>query len=245
MRLVRFGDFCLATMAMMPSSILRRPAEVFRQFERVAWGGVPIAATAGLSIGFVTWLQARRMLIEYGAEASLPSVMALAVLVETGPMLASLLTAGRMGAGLGAEMGSMRLNEEVDAREVLGAPIIASLVAPRAVASMIAVPLLTVVLGASALAAALIAESINGATSPRVFAAHIFDFVRLRDVIPSTIKTAAFGLIVALVGCDAGLKADRSTDAIGRASTRGVVRSMLAIFVVNAFFVAFLRIWIA
>ena len=87
----------------MPSALFRRPGEVARQFERVAWGGLPIAAAAGTSIGLVTWLQVRRLLATYGAEENLPSVLAAAVLVETGPVLASLLVAGRMGAGLGAE----------------------------------------------------------------------------------------------------------------------------------------------
>ena len=106
----------------MPGAAWRRPGEVLRQFERVAWGGLPVVAAAGTSVGLVTWLQVRRLLATYGAEENLPSVLSAAVLVETGPVLASLLVAGRMGAGLGAELGSMTMTEEVDAREVLGRP---------------------------------------------------------------------------------------------------------------------------
>src|ERR1700733_10013086 len=121
----RFVGFAGEAVAAMPGALLKRPGEVLRQFERVALGGLPIVAAAGTSVGLVTWLQVRRLLATYGAEENLPSVLSAAVLVETGPVLASLLVAGRMGAGLGAELGSMTMTEEVEAREVLGAPTIA------------------------------------------------------------------------------------------------------------------------
>jgi phospholipid/cholesterol/gamma-HCH transport system permease protein len=207
----------------------------------VAWGGSAIAAVAGLSVGAVTWLQLRRLLLAYGAEARLPGAMAAAILIETGPILASLLVAGRMGAGLGAELGSMTATEEVDAREVLGAPLVESLVAPRVVACTLAVPVLTVVLDAAALGGGLIGEWAGGSTPLELFQAHYFDLVRWDDFASATLKTAAFGLVVALVGSDAGLRAGRSTEEIGRAATRGVVRSMVAVFVVNVALTLLLR----
>jgi len=236
-RFGRFAGFAAEVVAAMPSALIRRPGEVARQFERVAWGGLPIAAAAGSSIGLVTWLQVRRLLATYGAEASLPSVLAAAVLVETGPVLASLLVAGRMGAGLGAEIGSMTMTEEVEAREVLGAPTIPSLVAPRAIACALAVPLLTVLLDAFALLGGLAAELVGGSLSPGAYQRRSLDFLRLSDVIPATLKTTVFGLLVALIGCWSGLNADRSTEAVGNAATRGVVRSMLAVFAANALLV--------
>ena len=229
----RFVGFSVEVAAAMPRALWNRPVEVIRQFERVAWGGLPIAAAAGLSVGLVTWLQVRRLLSVYGAEESLPSFLAAAVLVETGPILASLLVAGRMGAGLGAELGSMTMTEEVDAREVLGAPTVASLVAPRVIACMLAVPLLTVVLDTSAMIGGLIAELSAGNLSIEVYQRRALDFLRLSDVIPATLKTAVFGLLVALIGCWTGLNADRSTEAVGHAATQGVVRSMLAVFAAN------------
>jgi len=229
----RFIGFAIATIAAMPGILFRHPGEVLRQFERVAWGGLPIVVAAGSSVGLVTWLQVRRLLATYGAEENLPSVLSAAVLVETGPVLASLLVAGRMGAGLGAELGSMTMTEEVDAREVLGAPTIASLVAPRAIACALAVPLLTILLDAFALLGGLGAELLGGSLSAEVFQRRALDFLRLSDVIPATLKTGAFGLLVALIGCWTGLHADRSTEAVGHAATRGVVRSMLAVFAAN------------
>ncbi len=236
-RLERFGrfvGFAGASLAAMPGACLRRPGEVVRQFERVAWGSLPIAAAAGGSIGLVTWLQARRLLMTYGAESNLPSVLAAAVLVETGPVLASLLVAGRMGAGLAAELGSMTMTEEVDAREVLGAPTIPSLIAPRVLACALAAPLLTILLDAFALLGGLGAELVGGSLSPEAYQRRSLDFLRLSDVVPATCKTAIFGWLVALVSCWTGLHADRSTEAVGHAATRGVVLSMLAIFLANA-----------
>jgi phospholipid/cholesterol/gamma-HCH transport system permease protein len=238
----RFVGFAVETLGAMPRAMIRRRADVLIQFERVALGGLPVVLTAGASIGLVTWLQVRRLLAEYGAEQNLPSVLAAAVLVETGPVLASLLVAGRMGAGLGAELGSMTMTEEVDAREVLGAPTIGTIVAPRAIACALAVPLLTIMLDASALVGGLIAELVGGSLSVEAYQARSLDYLQLSDVIPATLKTIVFGFLVALIGCWTGLNADRSTEAVGKAATRGVVRSMLAVFAANVVLVPIIQL---
>src|SRR3954463_7804433 len=102
-----FVDFAGEAMRAIPRATWGRAGEVMRQFERVAWGSLGIVSVAGLSVGLVTWLQTRRLLVTYGAQATLPSILTVAVLVETGPMLAGLLVAGRMGAGLGARAGAV------------------------------------------------------------------------------------------------------------------------------------------
>ena len=168
-RLGRFVDFSFRATGAIPGATVRRGAEVVRQFERVAWGSLPIVAVAGMSVGLVTWLQTRRLLVTYGVEATLPSILTVAVMVETGPMLAGLLVAGRMGAGLAAELGSMALTEEVDALTVLGAPPVPTLVAPRALACAAALPLLTVVLDAAAVLGGMVAEQVAGSLSAQVF----------------------------------------------------------------------------
>jgi len=192
---------------------------------------------AGISVGLVTWLQTHRLLVANGAESALPSFLAVAVVVEIGPVLAGVLVASRMGAGLAAELGSMRLNEEIEARIVLGADPVPSLVAPRAIACVLAVPLLTVLIDASALLGALVGEVTAGKLSPLLFWRDSLVFLRLSDVIPATLKTAVFGLLVGLIGCWTGLNADRSTEAVGRAATRGVVRATLAVFAANVILV--------
>src|SRR4051794_39518613 len=104
-RLGLFVDFSLRVIGAAPRALLARAGEVLRQFERVAWGSFPIVAVAGLSVGMVTWLQTRRLLVTYGAQATLPSILTVAVLVETGPMLAGLVAAGGGGGGAAPRAG--------------------------------------------------------------------------------------------------------------------------------------------
>ncbi len=241
----RFIDFAARVVLAMPGALIRRPGEVLRQFERVAWGSLAVVLAAGGSVGLVTWLQTRRQLVAYGLEATLPSVLAVVALVETGPMLAALLVAGRMGAGLAAELGSMTLTEELDARDVLGAPVLPTLVAPRAIACAVAVPLLTVVLDAAAMVGGLAAETSAGSLSAAAFGARALDLLHLSDIVPATLKTGVFGLTIGLVGCWTGLQTDRSTEAVGRAATRGVVLAMLSVFAANVLLVPALQVAVA
>jgi phospholipid/cholesterol/gamma-HCH transport system permease protein len=240
-----FVDFAGRGLAAIPRAVFARGGEVVRQFERVAWGSLPIIVVAGLSVGLVTWLQTRRLLVTYGAEVTLPSVLTVSVMVELGPMLAGLLVAGRMGAGLAAELGSMVLTEEVDALEVLGAPTIPTLVAPRVLASALALPLLTVVLDAAAVLGGLAAEQLAGTLSAQAFWQRALDYLRLCDVVPATLKTVVFGLLIGLVGCWTGLHAPRSTEAVGHAATRGVVRAMIAVFASNVVMVVWIQAAVA
>jgi phospholipid/cholesterol/gamma-HCH transport system permease protein len=236
-----FVDFTLRTLAAMPAALVRRPGETLRQFERVLWGSLPLVALAGLSVGLVTWIQTRRLLVRYGLESSLPGMLTVAVFVETGPLLASLLVAGRLGAGLAAELASMTLTEQLDARMALGAWPVPTLVAPRAIACAVAVPLLTVLIDASAFAGALLAEISAGTLSAGLFATRALDYLRLVDAVPATLKTILFGLLIALIACWTGLRADRSTEAVGQAATRGVVRSMLSVFAANVLVVPWIQ----
>src|SRR5262249_4802620 len=143
-----FLSFAARTLSAVPGALVGRSGEVIWQFEQVAVKSLPIILGAGLSVGVVVWLQAYRLLAAHGAESTLPSFLAVAVLVEMGPLLAGLLVAGRMGAGLAAELGSMVQTEEIDARIILGADPVPTLVAPRAIACSLAVPLLTVLIDA-------------------------------------------------------------------------------------------------
>ena len=116
-----FGGFLRTGLCSgLPEALVHRPGEVIAQFEQVAVRSLPIVVGAGLSVGMVAWLQTYRLLAAHGAESTLPSFLAVAVIVELGPLLAGLLVAGRMGAGLAAELASMVQNEEIDARVALG-----------------------------------------------------------------------------------------------------------------------------
>jgi len=229
----RLAEFALSGSVAAVAALRGRPSEVVRQFERVAWGSLPIVAVAGLSVGAVSWMQSRRQLVAFGLDETLPSVLGAAVIVETGPMLASILVAARIGAGLAAEFSSKRLTEELDATEVLGAPVMEALVGPRIAACVLALPLLTIVIDTAALLGGLAAELAGGSLSAVGYARRCMDYVRLVDAVPGTLKTAVFGGVIGLLGCWVGLRSDRSTEAIGRSATAGVVLSILAVFGLN------------
>ncbi|MDE2509045.1 MAG: ABC transporter permease [Planctomycetota bacterium] len=230
----RIAWFLGSTLAALPAACLRRPGATLRQFERVAFGTLPIVAAAGVSVGVVTWLQARAALARFGLVETLPSLLSASLFIETGPMLASLLIAGRMGSGLAAELAAMRLTEELDARDLLGAPVVPNLVAPRVLACALAAPLLTELLDVAALLGAFLAELAAGGIAPALFARRVLDVARLSDIIPATLKTTLFGGLVGLVGCGTGYFAKPDAVSIGRAATQGVVRAMLAVFLADA-----------
>ncbi len=234
--LLEFGrlvDFCAKTCASVPGVLIHRAGDVLAQFEQVAVRSLPIVVGAGFSVGMVAWLQTYRLLAVQGVESTLPSFLSVAVIVELGPLLAGLLVAGRMGAGLAAELASMVQNEEIDARVALGTDPVTSLVSPRAIACALAVPLLTVIIDASALAGSLVAELAGGKSTAALFWSKSLEFLRLSDVVPATLKTAVFGLLIGLSACWTGLAAGSSPEALGRAATRGVVRASLAVFAAN------------
>ncbi len=237
----RFLDFALRVLAAFPAVVLRRGSELVRQFERVAWGSVPIVATAGFSVGVVTWFQSRRQLVANGMQDALPGMLAFAVVVETGPLLASVLVASRMGAGLAAEVGSMNLTEQLDAQIVLGSPPIESLFAPRVLACVLALPLLTLLMDTMALFGGMMAENMAGALTPQAYAIKSLDFLWLRDVIPATLKPGLFGFLIGVIGCWVGLRSGRSTEDVGHAATRGVVLATLAVFFANVLIVPWIQ----
>lgn len=246
MEWMRFPDFALRVGCAMPGALWRRPGELIAQFDRVFLAGLPIVLAAGVCVGLVTWLQTRGQLSSYGLEANLPGILAAAVVLETGPTLAGLVLAGRMGAGMAAEVGSMALTEELAARETLGAPMESSVVAPRVWACLLAAPLLTVLMDGAAIAGAMCAESAFGRMPLEGFARRTLDYLRSWDATLATLKTVVFGGLTGLFGCWNGARvADRpSSEAVGAAATRGVVAAMLAVLGSNILMLPHIQ-WLA
>jgi phospholipid/cholesterol/gamma-HCH transport system permease protein len=213
---------------------LARPSELFTQLYRVLLGALPLAATAGFAIGAVVWMQLRGVLQSVGGPGAvqyLPQGLSLAVVLVLGPVTAGLLTAARSGASLGAELGSMRLTEQIDALEALGLSPLRELVAPRLAACMIALPVLTTFIIYLALASGYLGEALGGSMTWSQYARECLRVLTLRDVVPAVLKTVVFGYLIGLVGCGYGMNARGGTEGVGRAATGGVVGSLFLVLV--------------
>src|SRR3954468_1085816 len=223
--------FALRALPALPSA-LRRPHELLSQLYQVLLGALPLGLTAGAATGVVIWMHLRGSLQTVGGPGAaqyLPQALALAVVLEFAPITAGLLVAGRSGASLGAELGSMRLTEQVDALEVLGLSPLHELVAPRVLACVLALPLLTLFITYLALGAGYLAEAAGGSLSWRQYQNETLRVLTLHDVIPSTLKTVVFGFLVGVVGCYFGMNARGGTEGAGRGGTRGVVGSVFLV----------------
>jgi phospholipid/cholesterol/gamma-HCH transport system permease protein len=221
---------------------VRQPRAVLVQLHSILIGALPLGAVAGLALGAVVWLHLHQLLKRFNAEAYLPQALALAVVLEFAPTGAGLIVAGRSGASLGAELGSMRLTEQIDALEMLGLSPLYQLVAPRVLACMLALPLLTVFIGYLALAGSYGAEGLGGNLSWMQYQAASLRSLRLEDVIPATLKTMVFGYLIGVTGCYFGLQATGGTEGVGQAATRGVVVSTFLVLASNVLLVRVIQL---
>jgi phospholipid/cholesterol/gamma-HCH transport system permease protein len=240
----RFSHFAFRALLVLPSA-LTRPAELLRQLYQMLLGALPLGVTAGVAIGAVVWIHLRAALQSVGGPSAvqyLPQALALAVVLEFAPLGAGLIVAGRSGASLGAELGSMRLTEQIDALEMLGLSPLRELVAPRLLALMLTLPLLTVFIAYLALGSGYAAEALGGSLSWTQYRTETLRVLALTDVIPATLKTTVFGYLIGVAGCWRGLNATGGTEGVGRAATGGVVLSIFLVLVANVLLVKLLQL---
>jgi phospholipid/cholesterol/gamma-HCH transport system permease protein len=234
-----YTSFLLRSLLALPLA-LRQPRELCLQFYQILLGALPLGIVAGGALGVVVWMELRNALRDVagpGALQYLPQGLALAVISEFAPLSAGLLVAGRSGASLGAELGSMRLTEQIDALEVLGISPLLKLVVPRVAACMLALPLLTIFIAYLAVGSGYLAEAIGGSMTQTQFFNECLRVLTLPRVIPAVLKTVVFGYIVGVTGCYFGMTAQGGTEGVGRAATRGVVFSTLLVFASNVLLV--------
>jgi phospholipid/cholesterol/gamma-HCH transport system permease protein len=207
--------------------------ETIRQIYELGFRSAPLIAVSGLAVGVVLSMHTRASLERFGAEAMIPAGLAIALVRETGPLTAGLLLSGRIGAGIGAELGAMRVTEQIDALEATAVDSFRYLVVTRVVACVIAVPILTTVMNFAGMLGGFIAETTATGMSLALYFNRAFTMIDLTDYVPSTIKTMAFGFIIATVSAYLGFTTESGTEGVGRASTRAVVMSSVGIIVAN------------
>lgn len=217
--------------------------ELLRQMDEVGSKSFLLVFVTGLSTGIVLSMQSRGTLTYFGAEAMLPDLVALSVIKEFGPVFTAVVLAGRLGAGFVAEVGSMRVTEQIDAMEVAALQPFRFLVVTRVLACILMFPLLTIVTDAVAISGGFLEASFTTGTDYRLYLHDAFQTLRHVDLIVDTGKTCLFGFIVGIVSCSFGYTVQGGTREVGQAAMQSVVLSTLLILISDVFVVR-LSIWL-
>jgi phospholipid/cholesterol/gamma-HCH transport system permease protein len=190
---------------------------------------LPLAATMAAFAGMVLAFQFGYGLQRFGAKLFIGQTTATALFRELGPVMTALVVGGRIGAGIAAELGGMAVTEQIDAVRALGADPLQRLVAPRLVAALVAIPLLSVCTDVVGLLGGMAVAEVQYGVSPRLFTRGVYDFVTIGDFTSGLLKAIAFGLIIGAVSCHFGVRARGGTEGVGQATTRAVVWSALTV----------------
>ncbi len=223
--------------------VFKRPfefKELLRQCFNMGNRSLLLVGITGFIIGLVLTLQTRPTLQEFGAVSWMPSMVGISIVREIGPMITALVCAGRIGSGIGAELGSMRVTEQIDAMEVSGTNPFKYLVVTRVLAITLMLPLLVVVGDAVALYGSYLVEHLKGDVSFNLYFNQVFDSLEFGDIIPATVKSFFFGFAIGIVGCFKGYYCNKGTEGVGKAANSAVVFTSLLLFVIDfiAVFVA-------
>lgn len=211
--------------------------ELVRQMDETGSKSLVLVLVTGCSIGIVLSMQSRGTLARFGAEAVLPSMLALSVVKEIGPVITSLVLAGRLGAGIAAELGSMRVTEQIDALEVSALQPFKYLVITRVLACVVMFPLLTIACDIVALLGGYTESLLSSDLDYRLFIDQAFSSLRMSDVLFSTAKTSVFGFLVSIVGCYSGYHVRGGTREVGQAAMRAVVIGSLLVLLADVMMV--------
>jgi phospholipid/cholesterol/gamma-HCH transport system permease protein len=206
-------------------------AEIKRHMDELGVKTFGIVSITGFIIGLVLTMQSQPVMQRFGATDFLPAMVSLSVVRELAPVITALIFAGRVSSGIGAELGSMRVTEQIDAMEVSAINPFNYLVVTRVIATTMILPILTLYVIIIAILGAFLAIAITEPMSFQYYQASVVNSIEFGDFIPSIAKTFVFGFIVGIVGCYKGYTAEGGTEGVGRASTTSVVLASLLILI--------------
>ena len=192
-----------------------------------------LISITGTIIGLVLTIQSRPILIKFGALNMLPNMVAISLIREMGPVITALICAGKIGSSMGAELGSMRVTEQIDALEVSSANPIKYLIVPRVLAATFMIPLLSIFAIAMGILGGWIGANIKGDVNFVLYISQAFGKVEFMDLIPAVTKTFFFGAVIGLVGCYKGYNAGRGTESVGIAANTAVVTASFLVILVD------------
>jgi len=216
--------------------VFKRPFE-FKEFIRQCYymgnRSLLLVGVTGFIIGLVFTLQSRPTLEEFGAASWIPSMVSVSLIREIGPIITALICAGRIGSGIGAELGSMRVTEQIDAMEVSGTNPYKYLVVTRVLATTLMLPLLVFFGDVIGIYGSYLVENLKADVSLTLYINQVINILEFSDVIPSTIKSFFFGFAIGIVGCFKGYNCKKGTAGVGKAANEAVVFISMLLFIID------------
>ncbi len=212
------------------------PYEINEFLKQCYWIGnmsLPLVGITAFIMGLVFTMQSRPTLAKFGAESWLPAMVSVAMVREIAPVITGLIVAGKVGSGIGAELASMRVTEQIDALEVSGNRPLKYVVVTRVLACILMVPLLVLFADGIAMMGSYLGVNLTDKTTLRLFFSHVFSALDFIDIFPAFIKTFFFGLAIGIISCYKGYNANSGTEGVGRAANSAVVVASLMIFIID------------
>jgi phospholipid/cholesterol/gamma-HCH transport system permease protein len=207
--------------------------EVMKQSFLIGYKSLPLVAITGFIIGLVLTIQSRPTLAKFGSESLLPAMVAVSLIREIGPVITALIFAGKVGSGIGAELASMNVSEQIDAMQVSDGNPFKYLVVTRVLSATLMLPILVILADGFGLLGSLVGVNIKGDVSAFLFFSQIFQSLEFSDLIPAIVKTFFFGYFIGLIGSYKGYNSNKGTEGVGRAANSAVVLSSLMVFIID------------
>ncbi|MBK8793475.1 MAG: ABC transporter permease [Holophaga sp.] len=215
---------------------------LLQQMHEIGTRSLPLVVLASASTGVVLSLHTRESLVRFGAKGLLPVVIVMTIIKESGPIITALIVCGRVGAGIGAQLASMKVTEQIDAIEASGINAFRLLVVTRILACILMLPLLTIVADLSGILVGWLANTLVEHVSLVRFIQDGFKQLTFQDLLPTTFRTAIFGFIIGLLGCFQGTRSTGGTEGVARAATSAVVLASLFVIVADVGLVRLIQI---
>jgi phospholipid/cholesterol/gamma-HCH transport system permease protein len=207
--------------------------EFIRQCYTIGYKSLPLVAITGFIMGLVLTIQSRPTLAEFGAESWLPGMVALSLIREITPVITALICAGKISSGIGAELGSMKVTEQIDAMEVSAINPYKYLVVTRVLATTLMVPLLVIIADGVGILGGFAGINIHGDITLYRYFSQVLSSLEFLDILPAVIKTFFFGFFIGMIGCYKGFSATSGTESVGKAANSAVVSASLTIFIID------------
>ena len=211
------------------------PRLVYRQMVEIGYYSLPVVGLTAIFTGMVLALQSYTGFARFSAESAIPNVVVVSITRELGPVLAGLMVAGRVGASMAAEIGTMRVTEQIDALDTLATNPFKYLIAPRLIAGLTMLPILVLIADIIGVFGGYIVSTQKLGFNPVTYLTNTWDFIEVQDVVSGLVKAAVFGFLVTLMGCYHGYNSRGGAQGVGTATTNAVVSASILILSFNYF----------